>query len=69
MRRRVVPRAKYTKPPGPLPALEQIQRTQFRFRDNQWRQLTELLPSNLAALGVPADATVTLPSKVKSIAD
>jgi hypothetical protein len=65
-----VSRAKYTKPPGPLPAIEQIQRSQFRFRDNQWHELTKLLPSKLANLGVVTpDAAVTLPEKVKTIAD
>jgi hypothetical protein len=77
-RRRTVPRAKYTKPPKPLPAIEHIQRSKFRFRNEQWRKLTNLLPPTLAKLGVPRqdaekqwhDLTATpLPERVKSIAD
>jgi hypothetical protein len=68
-RRRIVPRTKYTKPPGPLPAIEQIQRSNFRFRHSQWRELTKLLPSKLADLGVPPDAVASLPKKVKTMAD
>jgi hypothetical protein len=64
-----VPRAKYTKPPGPFSAIERIQRSKFRFRDSQWRGLTALLPCNLAGLDVPSDAAATLPNKVKTIAD
>lgn len=60
-----MPRAKYTKPPGPLPAFEQIPRSKFHFRNDQWRKLTEMLPCRLASLGVPSDA----PEKVKTIAD
>jgi hypothetical protein len=69
LRRRDVPRAKYTKPPGPLPAIEQIQRSNFRFRSDQWHNLTKLLPCKLAGLGVPPEAAATLPEKVKTIAD
>jgi hypothetical protein len=69
MRRRVVPRAKYTKPPGPLPAIEQIQRSRFRFRKDQWRELAKLLPYKLGGLGVPPDAKATLPENVKTIPD
>jgi hypothetical protein len=64
-----VPRAKYTKPPGPLPAIEQIQRAQFRFRDNEWSKLTKLLPCKLAGLTVPPDEAARSPEKVKTIAD
>jgi hypothetical protein len=64
-----VPRAKYTKPPGPFPAIEQIQRSTFRFRNEQWRKLAKLLPCKLAGLGVPPDAAEKLPAKVKTIAD
>jgi hypothetical protein len=64
-----VPRAKYTKPPGPFPAIERIQRSKFRFRNDQWRNLTKLLPRTLAHLGVPANAPATLPTKVRTIAD
>jgi hypothetical protein len=64
-----VPRAEYTKPPGPLPAIAQIPRSKFRFRNDQWRKLSKLLPRKLADLSVPADATATLPTKVKTIAD
>jgi hypothetical protein len=63
-----VPRAKYTKPPGPFPAIEQIQRSTFRFRKDQWCKLTELLPCKLASLRLPTDAA-TLPTKEKTIAD
>jgi hypothetical protein len=45
-----VPRAERTKPPGPLPAIEQIRRSKFRFRKDQWRELTKLLPSKLGQL-------------------
>ena len=64
-----MPRTKYTKPPGPLPAIEEVQRSHFRFRDNQWRELTKLLPCKLVGLGVPPDAASTFPEKVKTIAD
>jgi hypothetical protein len=36
-----VPRAKYRKTPEPLPAIEQVHRSNFRFREEQWRQLTK----------------------------
>jgi hypothetical protein len=73
-----VPRAKYTKPPGPLPTIEQIQHSQFQFRQSQWRKLTKLLPFRLATLAVPSrldtlavppDAGATLPEKVQTMAD
>ena len=75
-----MPRAKYTKPPGPFLAIEQIHRSKFRFHNEQWQKLTKLLPSKLGldvrsdaaarllvALGFPPDAT--LPDKVKTFAD
>jgi hypothetical protein len=64
-----VPRAKYIKPPGPFLSIEKIQRSKFQFRSDQWRKLTELLPSKLADLGVPPDTAIELPEKVKTIAD
>jgi hypothetical protein len=64
-----VPRAKYTKPPGPLPAIEQIQRSKFRFRNGQRRELIKLLPSKLADLSIPPDATDQLPKEAKTMAD
>jgi hypothetical protein len=64
-----VPRAKYTKPPEKLPAIEQIQRSKFQFRNEQRRKLAKLLPCKLAGLAVPPDAAATLPEKVKTIAD
>ena len=64
-----MPRAKYTKPPGPLPAIEQVQRSKFQFRDAQWRNLTKLLPCKLGSLGVPPHAAALLPAKVQTIAD
>jgi hypothetical protein len=45
-----VPRAKYIKSPGPLPEVEHIQPSQFRFRDDQWVKLAKLLPHGLASL-------------------
>jgi len=50
-----VPRAKCEKPPGPLPAIEHFRRLTFRFRDEQWRRLVDLLPNRLALLDVPSD--------------
>jgi hypothetical protein len=64
-----VPRAKFTKPPGPLPAIGQIHRSEFRFRDDQWRELAKLLPCKLVGLEVPPDAKARFPEKVKTIAD
>ena len=64
-----MPRAKYIKPPGPFPSIENIQRCKFQFRTDQWRKLTKLLPSKLAGLGAPPDASTNLPEKVKTIAD
>jgi hypothetical protein len=64
-----VPRAKYTKPPGPLPAIEQIPSSTFRFRSDQWRKLTKLLPCKLAGLAVPPDDAAKRPKKIKTIAD
>jgi hypothetical protein len=64
-----VPRAKYTKPPGPLRAIEQIQHSKFRFRNDQWRKLAKLLPCKLPDLGVPSDYAATVPKKVKTLAD
>jgi hypothetical protein len=54
MRRRVVPRAKYTKPSGPFPRFDQIKRVDFRFSAAQWRKLTKLLPSRLQELTAPS---------------
>jgi hypothetical protein len=48
-----VPRAKYTRPPGPLLAIAQIQRSKFQFSTEQRSKLAKLLPSKLANLGVP----------------
>jgi hypothetical protein len=75
-----VPRAKYTKPPGPFLAIAQINQSKFVFHNEEWQKLTKLLPtklgldvrSNAAArllvtLGYPPDAT--LPNKVKTFAD
>ena len=64
-----MPRAKYTKPPGPFQAIEQIRSAKFRFRAYQWRKLTKLLPSKLADLSAPPDAATKLPKKAKTIAD
>jgi hypothetical protein len=71
-----VPRAKYTKPPGPLPAIDRVQRSEFRFRHDQWRKLKKLLPSELDQLAVPSnytDETERMPHrpsrKLKTIAD
>jgi len=71
-----VPRAKYTKPPGPLPAIDQVQRSEFQFRHDQWRELKKLLPSELDQLAVPSNYTDEAegmphrPSrKLKTIAD
>jgi hypothetical protein len=68
-----VPRAKYAKPPGPFPAVERIKRAKFRFRNEQWRKLSKLLPGNLANLVIaPAEAAkVPLPLrvKIKTVAD
>ena len=58
-----MPRARYIKPPGRLPAIEQIQRSEFRFRKDQWHTLTNLL------LGIPPNEAVMLPNKVKTVAD
>jgi hypothetical protein len=48
-----VPRTKYTKPPGPLPQLDQIRRASFRFSQQQRRTLSNLLPDRLHNLPVP----------------
>jgi hypothetical protein len=65
-----VPRAKYTKPPGPLPKIEHVQRATFPFRDEQWRKLVHLLPNRLALLDVPSDYTPHTPNRtLKTIAD
>jgi hypothetical protein len=66
-----VPRAKYTKPPELLPAIEQIQGSNFRFRKEQWRHLTKLLPDKFAHSEIPPDdaAEANLPSNVKTVAD
>jgi hypothetical protein len=69
-----VPRAKYTKPPGPFPAIDQIPRSTFRFRNDQWRKLAELLPSSFSQLSAPAEPfeilTCQSPQReLKSIAD
>lgn len=58
-----MPRARYIKPPGRLPAIEQIQRSEFWFRKDQWHTLTNLL------LGIPPNEAVMLPNKVKTVAD
>ena len=50
-----MPRAKYIKPPGPFPAIENIQRSAFRFRHDQWRVLAELLPRRLSCLSAPSE--------------
>jgi hypothetical protein len=50
-----MPRAKYTKSPGPLPKAEHVRRAEFRFRDEQWLRLTRLLPPHLASLDAQAD--------------
>ena len=69
-----MPRAKYTKPPGPFPAIEQIQRSNFRFRADQRRRLNSLLPSKLSESPVPSDirdeaAKMPHRPKVQTIAD
>jgi hypothetical protein len=64
-----VPRAQYTKPPGPLPAPEQIRRSEFRLRNDQWRELAKLLPCKLAGLAIQPDDAARLPAKLKTIAD
>lgn len=51
-----MPRAKYIKPPGPLPAIEKIKRSAFRFRANQRRDLRKFLPVRLTELKIPRDA-------------
>jgi hypothetical protein len=50
-----LPRAKYIKPPGSLPTIEQVRRSTFRFRSDQWRKLSGFLPRKLATLSVPSD--------------
>src|SRR6516164_8958575 len=42
-----MPRKKYTKPPGPLPPMEQIERVQFRFDDEDRQELMAMLPARL----------------------
>ena len=71
-----MPRTKYTKPPGPLPAIEQVQRSEFRFRNSQWDKLRKLLPSKLQELPVPSDYIVAAANEshaptrtLKTIAD
>src|SRR5262249_16002090 len=75
-RRRLVPRAKYTKSPGPLPTIQQVQRSKFRFRDDQRRKLAKLLPRRLALLSTPSEymqeaAKASYPPnwRLKTIAD
>jgi hypothetical protein len=63
-----VPRAKYTKPPGPFSALGKIPR-EFQFRNDQRAKLAELLPSKLANLSAPADYAAIAPQKVKTLTD
>ena len=65
-----MPRKKYTKPPGPLPAINQIEHSDFRFRNDQRRKLANLLPSVLADLKIPgAPEAAALPQTVKTISD
>jgi hypothetical protein len=66
-----VPRAKYRKPPEALPAIEKVQRSNFRFRKEQWRQLTKLLPCKFAHSEIAPDdvAKANLPPNVKTLAD
>jgi hypothetical protein len=66
-----VPRAKYAKPPERLPAIEKVKRSKFRFRKQQWRQLTKLLPDKFAHLQIPPDeaSRANLPSNVKTLTD
>jgi hypothetical protein len=71
-----VPRAKYIKPPGPLPSIGQVQRSRFRFREDQWRKLKKLLPERWASLPIPSAyiekaATAQHPPKrtLKTVAD
>jgi hypothetical protein len=63
-----VPRAKFTKPPGPFPAPEKVPRTKFRFRSDHRREFEKLLPSKLAGLSVPPDAARKHP-EIKTISD
>jgi hypothetical protein len=51
-----MPRAKYIKPPGPLPAIEKIKRSAFRFRADQRRALCKFLPARLTELIIPREA-------------
>ena len=50
-----MPRAKYTKPPGWLPAVERIERSKFRFRAHQWQRLARLLPPKWSNQTIPSD--------------
>jgi hypothetical protein len=50
-----VPRAKYIKPPGSFPPIEQVECSNFRFRSDQWRELSKLLPRALASLRAPSE--------------
>lgn len=73
MRRADVPRAEYTKLPGPFPSIPEIKR--FRFREEQRRTLIQLLPRSLARLSIPSNDPTILPDAamlpviVKTIAD
>jgi hypothetical protein len=62
-----VPRAKYAKPTGRPPTIKH--RSDFRFRPDQCRKLTELLASKLAYLGIPPEYAANVPKKVKTLAD
>ena len=48
-----MPRSKYTKAPGPLRPIGQIERDAFRFDDEVQRKLVALLPLRLQQLRVP----------------
>ena len=47
-----MPRSKYTKVPGPLPPIDRITRSAFRFDDHARRELVGLLPVQLQQLHV-----------------
>jgi len=53
-----MPKEKYTKPPKPLPPMEQIQRVRFRFDDEDRQELMAMLPARLHEFGHRDDPVV-----------
>src|SRR6516164_9146797 len=53
-----MPKEKYTKPPNPLPPMEQIQRVRFRFDDEDRQELMAMLPARLHEFGHRDDPVV-----------